>query len=255
MKINIATWNVNSVKARLPVVLEWLNSAKPDIVLLQELKCQTEAFPRMEFEDIGYNLAVLGQKTYNGVAILSKFPIDDITTGIPNFMDGSARYIEGVISVGGGAVRVASVYVPNGMDAQSDKFRYKMDFYDALHNHLQTLRLYDEMVVIGGDYNCVYDPASLRGTVCFHPDEQAKFRKFLNLGYADIYRRLHPQSHEFSWWDYRAGAFNYNKGMRIDHLLLNPKAADATTQCTIDATPRGKEKASDHTPVVCTISL
>ncbi len=260
-KISVATWNVNSIKARLPNVIDWLRSAKPDVVLLQELKCMDEAFPRMEIEDIGYNLAIHGQKTYNGVAILSKFPIDDITKNIPNFEDASSRYIEAVISVGGGAIRVASVYVPNGQSPDSEKFQYKMNFYDKLHAHLKNIIGYDEKILIGGDYNCapedidVYDPKSLRGTTCFHPDEQAKFRKLLNLGYADIYRKLHPDRHEFSWWDYRAGAFNYNKGMRIDQILVNPKAADSVVSCHIDAEPRGKEKASDHTPVVCEITI
>ena len=260
-KISIATWNVNSIKARLPNVVEWLRNAKPDVVLLQELKCLEEAFPKMEIEDCGYNVAAHGQKTYNGVAILSKFPIEDVTRNIPEFEDDAARYIEGVISVGGGAIRVASVYVPNGQEPGSEKFQYKMRFFEKLHHHLKTLRDYDEKILIGGDYNCapedidVYDPKSLRGTTCFHPDEQAHMRKLFNLGYADVYRKLHPHKHEFSWWDYRAGAFNYNKGMRIDHILANPKAADSMVGCVIDAEPRGHEKASDHTPVVCTLEL
>lgn len=259
--ISIATWNVNSIKARLPNVVEWLRSSKTDVVLLQELKCVDEAFPRMEIEDLGYNLAIHGQKTYNGVAILSKFPIEDVTKNIPNFDDEPARYIEGLISVGSGVVRVASVYVPNGQSPDSEKFQYKMNFYDRLYEHLKNISHYDERIFIGGDYNCapedmdVYDPKSLRGTTCFHPDEQAKLRRILNCGYADIYRKLHPEKHEFSWWDYRAGAFNYNKGMRIDHILANPKGADCVVGCEIDAEPRGKEKASDHTPVVCTITI
>ncbi len=259
--ISIATWNVNSIKARLPNVTEWLRSAKPDVVLLQELKCVDEALPYMEIEDCGYNIAAHGQKTYNGVAILSRHPIEDVTKNIPGFKDEAARYIEGVIVAGGGAVRVASVYVPNGQSPDSDKFQYKMRFYDALHDHMQNIRGFDEKIIIGGDYNCapddidVYDPKSLRGTTCFHPDEQAKFRRLENLGYADIYRKMFPQKQEFSWWDYRAGAYNYNKGMRIDHLLANPKAADSVSECYVDAEPRGKEKASDHTPVVCVVGV
>ncbi len=259
--ISVATWNVNSIKARLPNVVEWLRNAKPDVVLLQELKCLEEAFPKMEIEDCGYNVAAHGQKTYNGVAILSKYPIEDVTRNIPEFADDAARYIEGVISVGGGAIRVASVYVPNGQEPNSEKFQYKMNFFEKLHGHLNTLRNYDEKILIGGDYNCapedidVYDPKGLRGTTCFHPDEQAHMRKIFNLGYTDVYRKLHPHKHEFSWWDYRAGAFNYNKGMRIDHILANPKAADSVVDCHIDAEPRGKEKASDHTPVICTLEL
>lgn len=260
-KISIATWNVNSVKARLPNVVEWLNSSKTDIVLLQELKCMEEAFPRMEIEDCGYNVAISGQKTYNGVAILSRFPIDDVIRGIPEYGDEAARYIEGVINVGKEAIRVASVYVPNGMSPDSEKFQYKMNFFDELHTHLKNLRRFDEKVFIGGDYNCapddmdVYDPRSLRGTTCFHPAEQEKFRKLLNAGYLELFRKVNPDNHSFSWWDYRAGAFNYNKGMRIDHILANPKGADCVVDCVIDAEPRAKEKASDHTPVICTINL
>ena len=262
MNITIATWNVNSVKARLPNVVEWLQSAKPDVVLLQELKCLEEAFPKMEIEDCGYNIAVHGQKTYNGVAILSKHPIEDVTRSIPNFDDEAARYIEGIISIAGkGAIRVASVYVPNGQSPDSDKFQYKMNFYDKLYAHLTSIRDFDEKIFIGGDYNCapedidVYDPRSLRGTTCFHPDEQAHVRKLHNAGYADVYRKLNPNKQEFSWWDYRAGAYNYNKGMRIDYILTNPKAADSVIDCRIDAEPRGKEKASDHTPVIVEVAL
>ena len=255
-KISIVTWNVNSIKARLPNVVEWINEHKPDVLFLQELKCMTEAFPYTEIEDLGYNVAAYGQKTYNGVAILSKFPIDDIITGIPGFEDEQARYIEAVISHDSGATRVASVYVPNGQAVGSEKFEYKMNFYDALKEHMQDLREYDEDIVIGGDFNVspedidVYDPKSLRGSICFHPDEQEKFRNLLNLGYTEIYRKVNPGSAAFSWWDYRGGAFNYNKGLRIDFLLTNPSATDKVEACEIETTSRGKEKASDHAPVI-----
>ncbi len=260
-KITIVTWNVNSIKARLPNVLTWLKSAKPDIVLLQELKCVEEAFPKMEIEELGYNLAIHGQKTYNGVAILSKFPIDDVTRNIPGFEDEAARYIECVVSLPGSALRVASVYVPNGQAVGSDKFQYKMNFYDKLYDHLKNIRNYDEMISIGGDFNCapedidVYDAKSLHGSICFNEQEQFKFRKIINLGYIDIYRAVYPQRQQFSWWDYRAGAFDHNHGMRIDHILVNPKAADAFDFCEIDIEPRGQDKASDHTPVVARIAV
>lgn len=260
-KISIATWNVNSIKARLPNVVEWLRESKTDIVLLQELKCLEEAFPKTEIEDCSYNLAIFGQKTYNGVAVLSKFPIDEFFCGIPNFSDENSRYIEAVISVNGSAIRVASVYVPNGQEPYSEKFQYKMRFYDALENHLANIKNLDEKIIIGGDFNCapedidVYGPKSLKGTTCFHPDEQQKFRKILNHGYFDLFRKFNPDNHQFSWWDYRAGAYNYNKGMRIDFLLANAQTADSAKNCIIDAEPRGKEKASDHTPVVCEIEV
>jgi exodeoxyribonuclease-3 len=265
MTFKIATWNVNSVKSRLTHLVSWLKSASPDVLLLQELKCITDNFPFMEVEDLGYNVAVLGQKTYNGVAILSKHPIDEVIEGLPNFEDlgdvKQARYVEAVISVGGAAVRVASIYVPNGQEAGSDKFAYKMRFFDALQKHVAEILTYDEIVIFGGDYNVapneidVYDPVNMAGSICFHIDERKKFRSLLNSGLVDAYRAMHPQKQQFSWWDYRAGAFNYNKGMRIDHLLLSPQAADLLVASDVDAEPRAWEKPSDHTPVICELSV
>lgn len=262
MTIKIATWNVNSIKARLPNVLEWLSEAKPDIVLLQELKTTDDGFPYMEIEDMGYNVAVNGQKTYNGVAIFSKFPIDDVVKKLPgDEADEQARYIEGVVSVNKEVLRVASVYVPNGQEPSSDKFQYKLKFFERLKNHAEKLLEYEEKLIIGGDYNVapddidVYDPKSLRGTTCFHPEEQKRFRSIINLGFTDAFRALHPKKHQFSWWDYRGGGYEHNKGMRIDHLLLSPQAADVTVASGIDEQPRGKEKASDHTPVWCEVKI
>lgn len=254
--MKIATWNVNSVKSRLEHLIKYLKEYSPDVVLLQELKCMTEAFPAMEVEDAGYNIAVHGQKTYNGVAILSKYPIEDVETTLPgDDSDEQARYIEAVTN----GIRVASVYVPNGQSPGSDKFQYKMNFFDRLREHAENLLQYDEKLVIGADYNVapddidVYDPESLRGSTCFHPDEQSKFKAIEALGFTDAFRALHPNRQQFSWWDYRGGAWNYNKGYRIDHLLLSPLAADALTAADVETTPRGWEKPSDHTPVWCEI--
>lgn len=260
--MKIATWNINSIKARLSHVLSWVKESSPDIVLLQETKVLEENFPAMEFEELGYNLAVAGQKTYNGVAILSKYPIEIETKALPgDESDPQARYIEGIISLDDAALRVASVYVPNGQAVGSEKFAYKMAFFDRLYAHIQKLLEFDEMLVIGGDYNVapepldVYDPKSLDGSVCFHPDERAHFRKLLNLGLTEAWRALHPQEQKFSWWDYRGGGWAQNKGLRIDHLLLSPQAADKLKSAEIDEAERGKEKASDHAPVWCTLSL
>jgi exodeoxyribonuclease-3 len=259
--IKIATWNVNSVNARLPNVVEYLRENPLDIVLLQELKCVEEAFPALEIGDLGYNVAVFGQKTYNGVAILSKFPIDEVIRGIPEFQDDQSRYIEAVISVPNGAIRVASVYVPNGGEVESDKFQYKMRFFDALNTHLKNTLKYEEVFLVGGDYNVafedidVHNPAELRGTTCFHPKEQQKFASILNLGFDDSFRKKNPDLKEFSWWDYRAGGWQNNKGMRIDYILTSPEASDKITNCWVDKTPRGKEKASDHTVVVCELAI
>lgn len=255
--MKIITWNVNSIKARLPNVLEFLSEYKPDVVLLQELKCIEEAFPYMEIEELGYNCAVYGQKTYNGVAILSKYPLEDIRKGLPEFPEEQdARYIEALVNANGDVFRVASVYVPNGMDTASHKFQYKLDFFSKLYNHLNNIKNLEEKIVIGGDFNVahkdidVFDPKSLRGSICFHPDEQTAFTKILNNKYIDMFRAYHPERQAFSWWDYRGNAWGFNKGMRIDYLLCNPLAADSSMNCEIISEPRGKEKASDHTPVL-----
>lgn len=256
-RFTVATWNVNSVRSRLPHLLEWLRSDKPDIVLLQELKCTDDQFPAMEIEELGYNLALYGEKTYNGVAILSRFPLSDISRGLSgDETDTQARYIEAVASLPGSAVRVVSVYVPNGQEVGSDKFAYKLRFFARLREHMKSLLEMDEPIVIGGDYNVapeeidVYSPKTLAGSVCFHPDERTQFRSILHLGWYDAFRLKHPQEQIFSWWDYRGGGWEGNKGLRIDYLLCSPQAADKLLNCTMLTAMRGAEKASDHVPVV-----
>ena len=272
-KIKIASFNVNSVNARLPRLLEWLKNSNPDVVLLQELKCVEENFPFEALYDAGYNAVVAGQKTYNGVAILSKFKIEDVVKVLPT-LDGSvdeqARYIEGVISVNGQAIRVASIYVPNGGGEilpnenleNSKKFTYKLDFFERLSVHFKELLTYNEIQIFGGDYNVaveeidVFDPKSLEGTVCFHPLERQKFRSLLNLDLIDSYRAFNQSSQAFTWWDYRAGAWQNNKGLRIDYLLTSPLAADKIIDAAIeDKGVRDQEKASDHCPAVLTIEF
>lgn len=259
--MKIATWNVNSVKTRLPHLLLFLKEHSPDIVLLQELKTVTESFPAMEVEELGYNLAIHGQKTYNGVAILSKFPLEDVQTTLPGDPeDDQARYIEAVASIPGGALRVASVYVPNGQAVDSDKFVYKMGFLERLHRHLDGLLKLEEMAVIGGDYNVapepidVFDPGRMEGSICYNHFEWDRLRAILNLGWHDAFRLLHPGAEQFSWWDYRAGDFEHNRGMRIDHLLLSPYAADKLAECSVIDSLRKLEKPSDHAPVMCRLA-
>lgn len=254
---SVATFNVNSIGARLPNLLEWLDSNPVDIVLLQELKCMNEKFPAMEIEERGYNLAVHGQKTYNGVAILSKFPLSDITTCIDcNEADEQSRYIEAVASLPGKAVRVASVYVPNGQEVGSDKFVYKLGFYEKLYAHWQTRLGYREEAMLGGDFNCapdpvdVYDPARLDGTVCYHPEERNRLRRLFNLGMYDAWRMMNPTKQQYSWWDYRGDGYGRGHGLRIDHILTSPLATDALRSCEIDEVPRTKERPSDHAPVI-----
>lgn len=260
--LRVATWNVNSVRPRLGQLLDWLKEMQPDIALLQEIKCVDEVFPAMEIEAMGYNIATHGQKTYNGVAILSKYPLDDIRRGLPgDESDVEARYIEAVASLKGSAVRVASVYVPNGQTADSEKFQYKLRFLERLHAHATELLGYGEALVIGGDYNIapsdldVHHPQMWAGSVLTHDLVRRQWRRLLNLGLTDAFRQVEPVAAGFSWWDYRAGGFQKDDGLRIDHLLLSPQAADKLTACEVHKNMRALEKASDHAPVAGDLSL
>ena len=257
--VKIATWNVNSIKARLPNLLTWLRDVQPDVALLQETKCVDDAFPRLELEDLGYNLAIHGQKTYNGVAVLSKGPLDDIRSGLPEGDgDDHARYIEAVASFGDLVIRVASIYLPNGNPVGTPKFDYKLAWMDRLRRHAVALLKLEEPTVLGGDYNIipteddVYAPDAWREDALFRIESREKFRALANLGLTDAFRAMNPdRTHAYTFWDYQAGAWQRNNGLRIDHLLLSPQAADLLTASDIDKTPRGWEKASDHTPIWC----
>ncbi len=255
--MTFATWNINSIRTRLPLLLLWLKKTNPDIVLLQEIKAVDNQFPTQEFETLGYNIAFSGQKTYNGVAILSKFPIEDIVRGIPGFKDDQARYIEAVIK----EVRVASVYVPNGMAVGSDKYHYKLDFLKHLYAHTQTLLTYDEAFILGGDFNIApeegdtYDPQEWHEKILCSTKEREGWRSLLYLGLTDALRALHPEDKElYTWWDYRGAAWQNNFGLRIDHFLLSPQAADRLKEAFVDRHARGVEKASDHAPVLCRLN-
>jgi exodeoxyribonuclease-3 len=254
--MKIATWNVNSVKARLQHLLTWLTAASPDVVLLQETKCVDSEFPRLELESLGWHLALRGQKTYNGVAILSRLPILSVVPTLDGD-DGEARYIEAKLDNG---VRVASIYVPMGQSTESDRFVFKLKFLDAVFARARHLLEDEEAFVLGGDYNVapedgdVFDVSAMQGQVLFHPEERRRYRKLQFLGLTDAFRALNPAPHHYSWWDYRGGAWQRDLGLRIDHLLLSPQAADRLTESGIDKTPRGWEKASDHTPVWCRLS-
>jgi len=259
--MKIATWNVNSIKARLPNVLEWLDDAQPDVALLQEIKTVDDGFPAMEIEERGYNCAVHGQKSYNGVAILSKHPLEDVVCGLPgNTDDDQARYIEAWVDAGDRGARVASIYLPNGNPAPGDKYDYKLRWMDCLAAHALDLLKSEEPVVLGGDYNVIptdgdmHNPDAWADDALFRPETRAKFRTLLNLGYTEAWRSLHAETHVYSFWDYQGGAWQKDNGIRIDHLLLSPQAADRLTACEIDKGPRGKQKASDHTPVWCEIA-
>ena len=255
--VKIATWNVNSIKARLPNVVAWLKEAAPDVALLQELKCVDEAFPRLEIEALGYQAAVVGQKTYNGVAILSKAPIEDRLERLPgDKADEQARYVEGTTF----GMRVASIYLPNGNPVDSDKYPYKLAWMERLRKHARTLLDSEAPVVLGGDYNVIpapedcYDPEAWREDALFKLDTRQRFRAILNLGLTEAFRTLHRENGAYTFWDYQRGAWQNDHGIRIDHLLLSPQAADRLVACDIDRAPRGKPKASDHTPVICEIA-
>jgi len=254
--MRIATWNVNSLRQRLGHLETWLRQAEPDVVCLQEIKCVDEAFPTAEIEAMGYNVAVHGQKTFNGVAILSKRPFDDVTRGLPGDPeDVQARYIEAVIPSGEGVVRVASIYLPNGNPVDTEKYPYKLAWMDRLAAHARTLLALEEPLVLAGDYNVipaardVHDPELWAGDALFLPQTRARFQVLLNLGLVDALRACTDAEGLYSFWDYQAGAWQKNNGIRIDHLLLSPQAADRLAACSIDALTRAWEKPSDHVPV------
>lgn len=252
----IATWNVNSVKARLPHLLAWLETARPDIVCLQETKCVAGDFPALELKGHGYHAEVVGQRSYNGVALLSREPARDVLTALPGDpADEQARYVEATI----GDLRVASLYLPNGNPVETGKFGYKLAWMERLEAHACALLDSEVPFVLAGDYNVaptdedVYDPVAWRGDALCRPESRARFRALLNRGLVDAFRVFHAEPHRYSFWDYQAGRWYRDEGLRIDHLLLSPQAADRLRAADIDKGPRGQERASDHTPVWCEI--
>ncbi len=259
----IVSWNINSVKSRLENLIKFIHLHQPDVLLLQEIKCEKHNFPFLELEDLGYNIAVNGQKSYNGVAILSKSPIEDTFSTLikePLFED-HARYIESFTSVHGLNLRVASVYVPQGTEVGSDRFDFKLRFYKALENRYKELLMQDELLVAGGDYNVapeeidVYNPKRLDGTLGFHIEERKAFRSILNSSMKDSFRIANPLIHEYSWWDYRSSGWEHNKGMRIDQILISPTAANHLQSAGIYSEVRGWPKTSDHAPIFCKLSV
>lgn len=260
--MRIATWNVNSVRLRLDNTLRWLKEAAPDLVCLQELKCQTDQFPKQAFEDAGYNCAVHGQKSWNGVAILSRFPIEDTHTDLPgDTADEQSRYIECLVSTKEGALRVASLYLPNGNPVGTEKYPYKLAWMDRLIAHAKSRLELEEPFVLAGDYNVipapedVHNPASWVEDALFRIETRAKFNALLNLGFTEAVRATTDESGVYSFWDYQAGAWPRNAGLRIDHLLLSPQAAIHLSGTRIDKYVRGWEKPSDHVPVMADLSI
>lgn len=255
--MRIASWNVNSAKARLDHITGFLAADKTDILLMQEIKSQDANFPREVFTEMGWHIAVHGQKTYNGVAIASRFPMDDITAGLPgDDTDEQARYLEATVT----GVRVATIYLPNGNPVPGPKFDYKLAWMERLYSRAMELAAREIPVVLGGDYNVIphdidcYDPAGWEGDALTHPESRGAFFKLCNAGYMDALRAIHPTGAHYTYWDYQAGAWQRDNGVRIDHLLLSPEAGDRLVTVGVDKAPRGLEKPSDHTPIWCELS-
>ena len=255
-RVTLATWNVNSIKQRIGHVTAWAERARPDVILLQELKATADAFPELDVQAAGYTAAVLGQKAYNGVAILSRHPIEVTARALPGDPDDTqSRYIEARTA----GLRAASIYLPNGNPIDSAKYSYKHAWMARLGKRIDELLASEEPVVLGGDYNCaptdadVYDPAATAYDALCTRATRKRFRALENLGMVEAWRALHAEKHVYTYWDY-GSAFPNDEGLRIDHFLLSPQAADRLAACDVDTTPRGWQRASDHTPVVCELT-
>ena len=253
--MKIATFNINGVRARLPRLLAWLQSREPDVALLQEIKCQDQAFPRTPFEDLGYNVATHGQKSFNGVAILSKFPLENVYRGLKgDDGDTQARWIEAVVS-DCRAIRVCCLYLPNGNPAPSPKYDYKLAWMERLRSRMAELLALEEPTVVAGDFNVIplpedaANPDKWRDDALFLPDTRAAWRLLLNMGYTDAFRAVHPTDRAFTFWDFQRRSWQRDDGIRIDHLLLTPQCADLLQECRIDRDERAQPRPSDHVPI------
>jgi exodeoxyribonuclease III len=254
--MRFVTWNINGIKARIEGLVTWLKETSPDVVALQEIKSVDEGFPAGEIEALGYNVAVHGQKGFNGVALLSKLPLEDVSRGLPgDESDVQSRYIEAVVQAGQRVVRVGGLYLPNGNPLGTEKFAYKLAWMQRLEAHARTLLAHEEPLILMGDYNVIptpidcKTPAAWAEDALYQPESRSAFRRMLHLGFTDAIRTGHPEPEVYTFWDYQAGAFQKNNGIRIDHLLLSPQAADLLRSSGIDTFTRGWEKPSDHVPV------
>jgi len=260
--MKVTTWNINGVKARLESALAYLRQASPEVICLQEIKSLTEAFPKEAFEDLGYQCAVHGQKGFNGVAILSKLPLEEVRTGLAgNDEDEQSRFIEAIVSVPSGVVKVASIYAPNGNPVATEKFPYKLDWLQRLHTHFRELLTEEIPFVMAGDYNIIPEPIDAKrpsawtSDALFQPESRAAYRRMLSDGLTDAIRLCHPGPGVYTFWDYQAGAFQKDDGIRIDHLLLSPQATDRLRAAGVDRFTRGWEKPSDHVPAWVELDL
>ena len=253
--MKIATFNINGIKARINALTVWLSEANPDIVLLQEIKSVDENFPREHFEDMGYQVETHGQKGFNGVAILSKFPLEDIKRGLPgDDADEQARWIEATVMCNT-AIRVCGLYLPNGNPAPGPKYDYKLKWMERLKRRAQELIVSEEPALMAGDFNIIAqpedaaDPKKWQDDALYLPKSRAAFWEILNIGFTEAFRAVHQGPGHYSFWDYQAGSWQRNNGIRIDHFLLTPQCADLLVDCKIDLHIRGREKPSDHVPV------
>jgi len=259
--MKLASWNVNSLKIRLPQLLDWLAAQAADIVCLQETKLEDDKFPLAEIEAAGYRCAWSGQKTYNGVAILSRDVLADVATGIPGFADEQKRVIAASVGRAADAIRVVCIYVPNGQAVGSEKYEYKLNWLAACRSWLEQELIRHPRLVVLGDYNVapadedVHDPKAWEGHVLFSVPEREAFQRLLMLGLKDAFRMFTQQEKSFTWWDYRMNAFKRNLGLRIDHVLLSPGLASRCRACAIDVEPRRTERPSDHAPIVVELEI
>lgn len=260
--MKIATWNINGVKARIENLLHWLEEASPDIVCLQEIKSVDEQFPREPIEALGYHVATHGQKGFNGVAILSRLRFDEINRGLPgNDGDEQSRFIEGIFSTSAGALRVVSLYLPNGNPVASEKFAYKLGWMERLENWTRSRLKLEEPLVLAGDYNVIPEPVDAKNPeswlsdALFQPESRQAFRRLANLGLTDALRAATDAPGTYTFWDYQAGAWQKNHGIRIDHLMLSPEAADHLSAASVHKHTRAWEKPSDHVPVVIELGV
>ena len=256
LMMKIATWNVNSLKVRLPHVLDWLAAVQPDVLCLQETKTEDGGFPFAALEEAGYRAVHNGQKTYNGVAILARSEAADVVRDLPGFADEQKRVIAATVD----GVRLVCAYMPNGQAVGSDKYEYKLKWLAALAEWLREEMQQHPQLALLGDFNIapddrdVHDPAAWQGQILCSEAERDAFRRFLELGLADAFRLFEQPEKSFSWWDYRMMAFRRNLGLRIDHILLSPRLAQRCRACSIDKAPRKLERPSDHAPVVAELA-
>jgi exodeoxyribonuclease-3 len=260
--MKIATWNINGVKARLGNVLHWLQESAPDVACLQEIKSVDEQFPRAEIEALGYHVETHGQKGFNGVALLSRLRFDEVNRGLPgDDGDEQARFIEGVFSTSSGALRVASLYLPNGNPIDTEKFPYKLGWMARLNRWATERLALEEPLVLAGDYNVIPEPIDARhpenwlGDALFQPRTRRAFRDLANLGFSDAVRSVTDAADTYTFWDYQGGAWQKNNGIRIDHLMLSPEAANRLVSASVEKHARTWEKPSDHVPVAIELSL